>query len=277
MPSPLIAIVAAVNQEIDGLLQGIGADSAGTILGQPFWRGALNGCQLLLALTGIGKVNAAAATAWLLAAFKVSAVWHLGCAGSYADGPLAVGDVLLSDPVWCGDEGVLTRAGIRSPREIGIPLLRHRGQEIYEQLSVAEDPLFQQLLRLTPPGRYRLDRDRRLALPVSSAPGRADSDQSSAAPSEDWFRFSSGPSVTLGLVSGEPEVAHERFIRYGAWAENLEGSAVVQTCLRAAVPVIECRAISNTAGDRDKHNWRLEGAMNHCHALVHTWLQQFNA
>lgn len=277
MPPPLIAIVAAVRQEIEGLLPGLGADPGGTILGQPFWRGAFNGCELVLALTGIGKVNAAATTAWLLAARKVNAVWHLGCAGSYADGPLSVGDVLLSDPVWCGDEGVLNGAGIRSPREIGIPLLRHRGQEIYEQLSVAEQPLFQQLLRLTPPGRYRLDRARRLALPVPAAFGRSDCDRAAADAREDWFRFSLGPSVTLGLVSGEPEVARERFIRYGAWAENLEGSAVMQTCLRAAVPVIECRAISNTAGDRDRRNWRLESAMNHCHGLVRSWLDQLDA
>jgi futalosine hydrolase len=270
-----LAIIAVVQEEIEGLLSSSGLKSAGKLMGQPFWKAARPGCEVLLAVTGIGKVNAAAVTAWLLARFQVSMVWHLGCAGAYADGPLRVGDVLCSDPVLCGDEGVLTREVMLSTREIGIPLLHHRGEPVFEKMSVKHAPVFQQLIAMTPPGKYCVSRDHG-GTPNLRSCGGSDGGKEHSAVADDQFRFMVGPSVTVGLASGDTEVAQQRFRRYGAWAENMEGSAVVQTCLRAEVPMIECRAMSNIAGDRNRSNWRFREAMDHCYGLVRCWLEKLS-
>jgi futalosine hydrolase len=38
--------------------------------------------------------------------------------------------------------------------------------------------------------------------------------------------------------------------------------------------MLECRGISNVAGNRDKATWRIDEAMAHCHALITSWLQE---
>jgi futalosine hydrolase len=68
------------------------------------------------------------------------------------------------------------------------------------------------------------------------------------------------------------EIARERFQRYGALAENMEGSAVAQACFRFDVPFLECRGISNIVGDRCKERWRIGEAMAHCHSVILNWL-----
>ena len=79
------------------------------------------------------------------------------------------------------------------------------------------------------------------------------------------------------MVSGDPEVAGERFQRYGAYAENMEGSAVAQACLRFQLPMAECRGISNWAGIRAKETWRLEKSIAHCHGIIINWLDALNS
>jgi futalosine hydrolase len=93
------------------------------------------------------------------------------------------------------------------------------------------------------------------------------------APRGEYFRLVYGPSLTVGMVSGDGEVARRRFSRYEAFAENMEGSAVAQTCFRFKIPMMECRGISNMAGDRDKRNWRLEMAILHCRSIVQKCLR----
>ena len=70
------------------------------------------------------------------------------------------------------------------------------------------------------------------------------------------------------MASGDPRVASERFRRYGAYAENMEGSAVAQACYRFHIPVVECRGMSNIAGIRAKESWQLEKSIAHCHGIV---------
>ncbi len=64
------------------------------------------------------------------------------------------------------------------------------------------------------------------------------------------------------------ETAEKRFLHYKVLAENMEGSAVAQTSLKFGIPVLECRGISNMAGDRCKENWQLDKSIAHCHAVV---------
>jgi futalosine hydrolase len=48
--------------------------------------------------------------------------------------------------------------------------------------------------------------------------------------------------------------------RTGAVAEAMEGAAVVHAALRAGVPGLEVRAISNTTGDRPTQRWDMPAA-----------------
>ncbi|MHC4415102.1 MAG: futalosine hydrolase [Planctomycetota bacterium] len=81
--------------------------------------------------------------------------------------------------------------------------------------------------------------------------------------------FRAGPIATVATCSGSDAAADEVVRRTGAVAEAMEGAAVVHAARRLGVPGIEVRAISNTAGDRDRQVWRLPAALAALHEAVH--------
>jgi futalosine hydrolase len=76
------------------------------------------------------------------------------------------------------------------------------------------------------------------------------------------------------MVSGDIRTAAARSLCYGALAEDMEGSAVAQTCLIFDVPFLEFRGISNMAGVRDKARWELVAALDHCLAVIKNLLDK---
>jgi futalosine hydrolase len=70
------------------------------------------------------------------------------------------------------------------------------------------------------------------------------------------------------MTSGDIHTADARFLSFRALAENMEGSAIAQTCLLFDVPFLEFRGISNMAGVRDKTKWDIGAAMEHCLSVI---------
>lgn len=265
-----IAVLGAVPFEIEPFLAALVSPVASSQLGQAYWTARFGGLSLLVGTTGIGKVNGAITTAALLERFLVDCVWNIGCAGAYKAGPLGVGDVLVSDVTLCGDEGVLVEDGFESSRAIGIPVVSRPGRIFFDSFPLGESAVYSAVSALVPPGRYCLGESGLVAIPeVSSWEG----DCFGSMAQSGSFQILYGPSLTVGMASGAPEVARKRCQHYQAYAEDMEGSAVAQTCLRYDVPMIECRGISNMAGDRDKSHWRLREAMTNCHGVAQSWLE----
>lgn len=239
------------------------------------WMGGFGCLRVGLAALGIGKVNAAAGSASLLVRFHPKMVWIVGSAGAYAQGPLETGDVLISSVVSLGDEGVWEKDGIRSMEAIGIPVAEVRGGPVFERFVLEGDELFGRLARVTPPGVYFADPRSSEAPRALPCPEAALSQGPASVLSSSVFQVHFGPSVTVSMSSGDEWVARDRFSRYSAWAEDMEGSAVIQVCCRYGVSVAQCRGISNRAGVRDKSVWRTEEALRHCHAVLGSWLESF--
>jgi futalosine hydrolase len=292
-----VAILGAVPQEISPLTELLDGCRAFPSRCQIIWVGKYSDLSVLIGTTGLGKVNAAITSTSLLERFSVTQVWNIGCAGAYAEGPLQVGDVLITDKAFCGDEGVITSKGVLPVSEIGIPILVCNGEEFYDYLPLHWKGNSQAIVKNTPPGTY----GQRRGLPLTRAypcatehrhglhgsgvkdsstrerPPHSDHSVNDGEPYEDLFRLIHGPSFTVGMASGDPEVAGERFRRYHVYAENMEGSAVAQACFRFHIPVMECRGISNIAGVRSKETWQLEKSIAHCHGIVINWLDALNS
>jgi futalosine hydrolase len=268
-----VALLGAVPFEIEPLLPVLGSPKGDSLLGQRYAVGHFGGLTVLVGTTGIGKVNGAITTTALLERFRIENVWNVGCAGAFPDGPLRVGDVLVAQKTLCGDEGVLTREGILSCRAIGIPVASREGTDHYDGFALSESSAFRAALENTPAGRYSLSEgvlhgiSRELSWEGVCFGSLAEGAS---------FQVVYGPSLTVGMASGDPETARKRFEHYRAFAENMEGSAIAQTCLRHGVPMMECRGVSNVAGDRDKRFWQLPEALEHCHGVVRAWLAGLN-
>jgi adenosylhomocysteine nucleosidase len=93
-----VAIIGAMEEEVTILRDKMKDLVQITIAGSEFNTGTLNGIEVILLKSGIGKVNAAMSTTILLEKFKPDAVINTGSAGGY-EPSLNVGDVVISTEV----------------------------------------------------------------------------------------------------------------------------------------------------------------------------------
>ena len=97
MTTPLVrtAIVAALHDELAGVLALMPDEHKESIGGRDFWVGHLHGQAVVAVLSGIGKVSAATTATLLIQRFGVSRIVFTGVAGGLGPG-VNVGDVVLA-------------------------------------------------------------------------------------------------------------------------------------------------------------------------------------
>ena len=100
-----IAIIGAMDEEIESLKPQIENCVESEIAGFKFFYGTINNQAVVLLQSGIGKVNAAVGTTILIENFKPSCIINTGSAGGF-DQALEVGDVVISDEVCYHDVDV---------------------------------------------------------------------------------------------------------------------------------------------------------------------------
>jgi len=191
------------------------------VRGYVFRVGNLNGRQVVVGRSGIGKVNAAIVTTLLIDEFNPSAILFSGTAGAIDPG-LHPGDVVIGATVAQHDVGLQTSDGIR-----------RRGMR--NPLTGDLDPL------LVPAPDVLLTAARQsaqgLSLPPVRMPGGEDRK----------------PRIVEGvIVTGDvflADAAHQRMLRdtLGATAVEMEGAAVVQTCRQFSVSCLVVRSITDRA------------------------------
>lgn len=93
-----VGVIGAMAEEVELLKSSLENMQLYSIAGYDFYVGSLNGLDLVLLRSGIGKVNAAIGTTLLLQNFQISSVISKGSAGGY-DPELNVGDVVISSGV----------------------------------------------------------------------------------------------------------------------------------------------------------------------------------
>lgn len=93
-----VAIVGAMEEEVTILRDMMDDKQFTTIANCEFIEGTVNGTDIVLVRSGIGKVNAAMATTLLLEQFNPDYILNTGSAGGFAE-DLEVGSVVISDEV----------------------------------------------------------------------------------------------------------------------------------------------------------------------------------
>lgn len=93
-----IAIIGAMEEEVTLLREKIDGKTQEVIAGCEYTSGKMDGVEVVLLRSGIGKVNAALSTAILLERFKPDYVINTGSAGGF-NPQLNVGDVVISTEV----------------------------------------------------------------------------------------------------------------------------------------------------------------------------------
>lgn len=91
----ILGIIGAMDEEVSILKEKMELDSVETLAGMDFYKGKLEGKDVVIVRSGIGKVNAAVCTQILVSVFKVTAVINTGVAGSLRN-EINIGDIVLS-------------------------------------------------------------------------------------------------------------------------------------------------------------------------------------
>lgn len=88
-------IICAMEEEIKTLVEKLADKHEQSIADMKYYTGTINGHEVVLVQSGIGKVQAAVNTAFLANNFQVDCIINSGSAGGIGDG-MHVGDVVLS-------------------------------------------------------------------------------------------------------------------------------------------------------------------------------------
>ncbi len=91
-----IGIIGAMEAEIVSVKEDMNVISAKNIIGLEFYMGTLNGQNIVLVRSGVGKVNAAICTQILIDMYAVDSIINVGVAGAVAP-DLGIGDIVISD------------------------------------------------------------------------------------------------------------------------------------------------------------------------------------
>jgi len=198
------------------------------------YRGEVDGRPVILAVTGIGKVNAAIAVTALLERCDTELLITAGCAGAYHGSGLAVGDLAMATVEVAGDEGVLAPDGWHTLELIGIPAVERKGDSFFNRFPLT---------------RWALDK----AAFVAETSG---------------ISLQKGAFVTVSTASGTLERGVELQRRFGGICENMEGAAAAQAALLYGVDCMEVRGVSNLVEHRDLSRWDIQTAVDRAQEFI---------
>lgn len=222
-----IIIATATTKEMEAVLKGFnGRGRVGCVLprqgeARP---SPVNEHQCLLAVTGVGPINAAFTLGKLLGENpRVNGVISLGIAGTFdiAKAPLG-SSVIASAETWA-DYGLYTADGV-DPRGIGFGQTDDALNPVWNTIELQPDVVLQQL-ELTRPA-----------------------------------HCTEGASLTVAAASGTAERAQQMRKAHAPLIENMEGFGLALGCLRHEIPFLEIRTISNVVGSRAAEDWCIDEA-----------------
>ncbi|MFV0347760.1 MAG: futalosine hydrolase [Halodesulfovibrio sp.] len=229
-----VIVATATQKEMEAVLKGFnGRGRVGCQLpSQGQWcESPINEHQCLLAVTGVGPVNAALTLGRIMGeCFGITGVLNLGIAGTFDPQACPLGSAVLAEREVWPEYGLRTAQGVDS-RGIAFPLWGGTDPGV-------EQPLEQAIW-----------------------------DTVELSPAEDLRRIGlncpkalTGTSITVAGVTGTAEHAAMFRDRYGALTENMEGFALALGCRQAGVPFVELRTVSNVVGSRAAADWKLDEA-----------------
>ncbi len=213
-----IGILCALAEEQALLVEALGGPPPLLGAGLEARRGRLDGYDVVVAASGVGKVEAASTATLLVERFGCRALMLSGVAGGLGD-TLSIGDIVIADRVIDVDYGRITDAGriIYQPGTLPLP-------------EVKPDPGYR--LPADPIARVR-ERLRAVGLVATL-----------------------GTIVTGDAFLASPRVRDELAGEWEALAIEMEGSALCGVAERFGLPWLVVRALSDRAGEGSLGDFR---------------------
>jgi len=237
-----LLIIAAVPQETQVLEKALSQPVKSKTGAFEYVEGQLGNIRITICVGGAGKINAATATAVMLERQRPQLVINIGCAGAYIGSGLSVGDLVVASDELLADEGVLVKEGWQDLRYMALPALDLGGRHYFNTLPLSK---------------HASEKAMQLA---------------------DYYGvfLMRGRFATVSTCSGTPERGKELSRRWNVIAENMEGAAVAQVCLRYGLDCLEIRGISNLVEERDMKKWEIQRAVEVAQRFVLKYIEEMD-
>ena len=214
------AVLGALPEEVRILISHLQDPQENVSLGIKFYTGTLAGRRVVVAYTGIGKVNAAQTTTLVLEHYHPAEVLFTGVAGGINTN-LSPGDIVLGEQVAQHDFGVVSAQEFRT-------------QPTENPSNGQPNPLFFA-------GAVRL-----LVVAEAAAP-RVAWEQLETTQGTRTPQVRRGVIVTGDVFVASPAKCAELQTKLKADAVEMEGGAVAQICGQQGVPCLVIRSLSDRA------------------------------
>jgi len=235
-----VLVIAAVRQETKLLELALSNVTHVITPGFTTVMGKLGRLPIVICVAGVGKINAAAATATLIERHQPRLVINAGCGGAYPGSGLAIGDLAVASAEVLGDEGAITSNGWLGLQEMDLPYIIKGTQRFFNEIPLS-----------------RLAAEK--AMQLADYCG---------------ITLARGRFVTVSTCSGSLARGEELVRRWSGIVENMEGSAVAMMCLRYGVDCLEIRGISNLVEERNMKAWDIPRAVEVAQRFVLKYLEE---
>lgn len=228
-------VIGAMDEEISFIKKSMSVKGTSTVAGRVFYSGKLQGQDIVLVKSEIGKVNAAMTAQILIRDFKVTRVIFTGVAGGL-DPALRPGDIVISTKLVEHDFGMLS-GNVFTPWQLDVP---RKGAAAVKYAEFTADPALVDAAWAAAQG-AALDE-------INLKPGGADRRK---------------PVVVKGgIATGDQFIASTKKRewlnrQFGASAVEMEGAAVAQVCVTYNVPFVVIRSLSDLADDVSHNTFML--------------------
>lgn len=219
---PTTALMGAFYTEVMMIEEQLTDKQQQSIEGMRFVTGKLHGSPVVVAWTGIGKVNAAMTTTLLIEHFKPSEVIFSGIAGG-VNPKLAPGDIVIASETAHHDMGILAEDGFYN-----------RG--VINPLDGERNPVY-------------LPADQRLLKLAEQAAEQVELEKIKTTVGERIPQIIKGIIVTGDVFVASPVKCKELRENLKADAVEMEGAAVAQICYQRQIPHLVVRSISDKADE----------------------------
>jgi adenosylhomocysteine nucleosidase len=218
--SSCIGIMGAFSEEVSRLEEALNDPQVHSLMGLRFVTGTLKGRKVVLASSGVGKVNAAMTATLMIDHFKPGAILFSGIAGAIST-ELGPGDIVIAEKTAQHDLGTLTSGGIQL-----------RGMR--NPVDWDRNPVF-------------FEADAKLLAAAEESGKRVELEKIQAGTEERSPRIIKGVVVTGDVFVASPAKKEELRKSLKADAVEMEGAALAQICRQLSVPCLVIRSISDSA------------------------------
>jgi len=235
---PITAILGAFEREITLLEDELTDTQEQRIEGIKFVSGKLSGKRVVIAFTGIGKVNAAMTTTLLIEHFQPDKIIFTGIAGA-VNRQLQPGDIVIAEKTAHHDMGTIWPEG-----------LFHKG--VKNRLDGWENPVF-------------FDADERLLRLAERAAEQVELSSIQIISGQRTPKVVKGIVVTGDAFIASTDKCIELRKKLNADAVEMEGAAVAQLCYQRGIGHLVIRSISDNADEGavlDKQTFYIMAAKN---------------